>query len=107
MKVSLKNKILSDIHNQQVPQAYQSFQRQQESNSRSLSPITPINQEDGPGIQTFVFSLLPPEEKKRFMDFLIDNSVEFKQDSDGSYNATIKIVNQQVEQPPQVINGID
>jgi hypothetical protein len=24
-------------------------------------------------IQTFVFSLLPPEEKKRFMDFLIDN----------------------------------
>lgn len=34
------------------------------------------------------------------MDFLIDNSVEFKQDSDGTYNATIKIVNQQVEQPP-------
>jgi hypothetical protein len=41
------------------------------------------------------------------MDFLIDNSVEFKQDADGTYNATIKIVNQQVEQPPQVINGID
>jgi hypothetical protein len=24
-----------------------------------------------------VFSLLPSEEKKRFMDFLIDNNVEF------------------------------
>jgi hypothetical protein len=29
------------------------------------------------GVQTFVFSLLPAEEKKRFMDFLIDNNVEF------------------------------
>lgn len=32
------------------------------------------------GVQTFVFSLLPAEEKKRFMDFLIDNNVEFTQD---------------------------
>jgi hypothetical protein len=29
------------------------------------------------GVQTFVFSLLPAEEKKRFMDFLIENNVEF------------------------------
>lgn len=51
--------------------------------------------------QTFIFSMLPPEEKKRFMDFLIDNQVEFTKDSsDGTYLATIKILNQQVEQPP-------
>ncbi len=45
-----------------------------------------------------MFGLLPPEEKKRFMDFLIDNQVEFSQDrTDGSYLATIKILNQQAE----------
>jgi hypothetical protein len=42
------------------------------------------------------------------MDFLIDNQVEFQQDrQDGSYLATIKILNQQMEQPPEVINGVD
>jgi hypothetical protein len=41
------------------------------------------------------------------MDFLIENQVEFKQDPyDGSYIATVKVVNQNTEQP-QVINGID
>jgi len=46
---------------------HQQFNKQ---NNRSLSPIQP---EDENIPQTFVFSHLPLEEKKRFMDFLIDN----------------------------------
>lgn len=44
------------------------------------------------------------------MDFLIDNQVDFQQDlSDGSYLATVKIVNQNVDGSiqPTVINGLD
>ena len=44
--------------------------------------------------QTFIFSELPPEEKVKFMDFLISNDVEFQYDhEDKTYVATIKIVN--------------
>jgi hypothetical protein len=63
--------------------AYQSYQRAQNFNqgpqSRSISPINnhTDSHTDPDQPQTFIFSLLPPEEKKRFMDFLIDNQVEF------------------------------
>ena len=93
----LKNKILADIQQQQR-HPYQQ-QRPNENvqplpHSRSISPIGTADGEADPA-QTFIFSLLPPEEKKRFMDFLIDNQVEFQQDrADGGYVATIKILNQ-------------
>ena len=38
-----------------------------------LSPDAPVMEEP----QTFIFSELPPEEKLKFMDFLISNDVEF------------------------------
>ena len=47
-----------------------------------------------PDLKMFVFSDLPPEEKDRFMDFLVQNNVDFAWDnSDQTYVATIKIVN--------------
>ena len=47
-----------------------------------------------PEPQTFVFSELPEDEKGRFMDFLLQNNVEFSYDTmDSTYVATIKIVN--------------
>jgi hypothetical protein len=62
----------------------------------------------------FVFSDLPPEEKDRFMDFLVQNNVDFAWDnSDQTYVATIKIVNQPQQNDffrdnsPEVINGMD
>ena len=45
--------------------------------------------------KTFVFGDLPPDEKAKFMEFMISNNVEFTQDpNDGMYVATIRIVNQ-------------
>jgi hypothetical protein len=39
---------------------------------------------------------LPPEEKKKFMEFMINNNVDFSRDPvDNMYVATIKIVNKQ------------
>lgn len=32
------------------------------------------------------------------MDFLVENEVEFQQDSEGGYVATIRILNQQLDQ---------
>ena len=41
-----------------------------------------------------MFSELPEDEKGRFMDFLLQNNVEFSYDTmDNTYVATIKIVN--------------
>ena len=45
-------------------------------------------------IRTFVFADLPEKEKEKFMEFMINNNVEFVQDSDHNYIATIKIINQ-------------
>ncbi|CAI2359702.1 unnamed protein product [Moneuplotes crassus] len=42
-------------------------------------------------IRTFVFSQLPEQEKDKFMEFMINNNVEFVQDSDSNYIATICI----------------
>jgi len=45
-------------------------------------------------VKTFTYSELPPEEKNRFMDFLIQNHVDFERDPHtNEYVATIKIVN--------------
>ena len=56
-----------------------------------VSPDVVLQQEEP---QTFIFSELPPEEKVKFMDFLINNDVEFQVDpEDKTYVATIKIVN--------------
>ena len=45
--------------------------------------------------QTFVFSDLPPEEKDRFMEFLLANNVDFSFDpQDSTYVATVKLVNE-------------
>lgn len=50
--------------------------------------------DDSPAPQTFVFSELPQDEQGRFMDFLLNNDVEFQYDgNDNTYVATIKIVN--------------
>ena len=72
-----------------------------------LSPEAPALEEP----QTFIFSELPPEEKLKFMDFLISNDVEFQIDpEDNTYVATIKIVNktgQDDEYGQEVINGMD
>lgn len=58
------------------------------------SPLLPAPQNNQPEVKTFIFSELPPEEKSRFMDFLITNNVEFAVDNkDHTYVATIKIVN--------------
>ena len=52
-----------------------------------------------PEPQTFVFSELPEDEKSKFMDFLLQNNVDFSYDtSDNTYVATIKIVNKGEEQ---------
>ena len=57
------------------------------------SPLLPPNQAPD-NTKMFVFSDLPPEEKDRFMDFLVQNNVDFAWDnSDQTYVATIKIVN--------------
>lgn len=40
-------------------------------------------------IRTFVFSELPEKEKDKFMEFMINNNVEFVQDTDCNYIATI------------------
>ena len=59
--------------------------------SRSRSPFQPPEEQPP---QTFVFSELPGDEKDRFMDFLLNNDVEFQFDqTDNTYVATIKIVN--------------
>lgn len=42
----------------------------------------------------FVYSELPDQEKEKFMEFMINNNVEFIQDAEGHYLATIKIINQ-------------
>ena len=42
----------------------------------------------------FVYSELPDPEKEKFMEFMINNTVEFIQDTEGHYLATIKIINQ-------------
>ena len=47
----------------------------------------PNKQEDS--IRTFVFSDLPEKEKDKFMEFMINNNVEFVQDHDNNYIATI------------------
>ena len=66
-----------------------------------------------PEPQTFIFSELPPEEKVKFMDFLLTNDVEFQIDpEDKTYVATIKIVNKSDQNSPdeygqEVINGMD
>jgi hypothetical protein len=39
-------------------------------------------------IRTFVFSDLPEKEKEKFMEFMINNNVEFVQDNE-NYIATI------------------
>ncbi len=79
------------------------------NNEEFHSEITVLNEPDSTEVlQTFVFSLLPLEEKKRFMDFLIDNNVEFKQDeNDGGYTATVRILNQQVTSKQHIINGME
>lgn len=42
----------------------------------------------------FIFSHLPPDEKAKFFEFMINNNVEFNLDpSDGMYVATIKLLN--------------
>ena len=49
-------------------------------------------------IKTFIFGDLPNDEKIKFLEFMINNNVEFSLDpDDGLYMATIKIVN---KQPP-------
>ena len=71
-----------------------------------LSPDAPPMDEP----QTFIFSELPPEEKLKFMDFLISNDVEFQIDpEDNTYVATIKIVNKtgQEEEYGQDMGGMD
>lgn len=40
-------------------------------------------------IRTFVYSELPDKEKDKFMEFMINNNVEFVQDNDNNYIATI------------------
>ncbi len=63
-----------------------------------------------------MFNQLPPDEQSRFMDFLLNNDVEFQYDqSDSTYVATIKIINKQEDQQPQtmeyqeqeVVSGMD
>jgi len=45
-------------------------------------------------IKSFVFGDLPSEEKLKFLEFMINNNVEFNLDPvDHMYVATIKIVN--------------
>jgi len=45
-------------------------------------------------VKTFIFGDLPPEEKMKFMEFMISNNVDFSQDpQDGMFVATIRIVN--------------
>lgn len=40
-------------------------------------------------IRTFIFSELPDKEKDKFMEFMINNNVEFVQDDESNYIATI------------------
>jgi len=45
-------------------------------------------------MKTFVYSELPPAEKEKFMEFMLNNNFEFiRDDRDETYIATIKIVN--------------
>jgi hypothetical protein len=45
-------------------------------------------------LKTFVFSELPQQEKEKFMEFMLNNNFEFvKDEREGTYIATIKIVN--------------
>jgi len=46
---------------------------------------------DNEAIRTFVFSDLPEKEKDKFMEFMINNNVEFVQDNRSNYIATICI----------------
>ena len=47
-------------------------------------------------IKTFIFSHFPPTEKAKFMEFMLNNNVEFSLDSsEGMYVATIKLINTQ------------
>ena len=67
--------------------------RSQQMRRNDPNPLLPTAQPDD--VKMFVFSDLPPEEKDRFMDFLVQNNVDFAWDtSDQTYVATIKIVNQ-------------
>lgn len=40
-------------------------------------------------IRTFIFSDLPEKEKEKFMEFMINNNVEFVRDKERNYIATI------------------
>ena len=45
-------------------------------------------------LKTFIYGDLPEEERKKFLEFMISNNVEFSRDPiDNMYIATIKIVN--------------
>jgi hypothetical protein len=69
------------------------------SQTQRFTPFTLNNQSSFESeLQTFIFSKLPQEEKKRFMDFLVENEVEFQEDPEGGYVATIRIFNQQLDQ---------
>ena len=51
---------------------------------------------DQGNIKQFVYGDLSRSERAKFMDFMVNNNVEFSFDpSDGMYVATIKIVNKQ------------
>lgn len=80
--------------------------------TRSPSPIEPLNEGLYPqsNVQTFIFGSLPQDEKSKFLDFLLNNNVEFNQDpNDGNFIATIKIVNKgnRTDEEQDVINGLD
>lgn len=48
--------------------------------------------------ETYVFSQLPKQERKRFMDFLIENDVEFQfEPNEKMYVATLKMLKNQPE----------
>lgn len=48
--------------------------------------------------ETYVFSQLPKQERKRFIDFLIENDVEFQfEPNEKMYVATLKMLKNQPE----------
>lgn len=49
------------------------------------------NQKSEDSIRTFVYADLPEREKQKFMEFMINNNVEFVQDNESNYIATICI----------------
>lgn len=43
----------------------------------------------GSKVKTAIYSELPEKEKEKFMEFMVNNNIEFVQDNEGNYIATI------------------